>query len=178
MLIVGDDLKRLIKEKKLIDNENCFDNTCVTMSMGTKVIKYKKTVDTLEYGKKIPDDCINEINLLENGSITIPSKTSILASSLEVINMPMGYFGLLQTKGSLARLFVSLHFSDGQIDPGFSGCVTYEIFNGSEFNIVINVGHSVGNLYIFKTSTDKNEPYNGKYKNSRAPTIYKPNTDT
>ena len=88
--------------------------------------------------------------------------------------MPQGYMGLLQTKGSLARLCVSLHFSDGQIDPGFRGKITFEIFNASDFKIRIRKFQAVGNLYVLKTTTKKHKPYSGKYAGANGPTIQLP----
>ncbi|WP_428981187.1 dCTP deaminase domain-containing protein [Marinomonas rhodophyticola] len=40
--------------------------------------------------------------------------------------MPNNKFGLVQTKGSIARGFISVHMSDGQVDPGYKGKVTLE----------------------------------------------------
>ena len=76
---------------------------------------------------------------------------------------------LLQTKGSLARLFVSINSADGQIDPGYEGKITFEIYNASDFKINIKPGQAVGNLYLFKTSTAV-PPYEGRYANAKIPT--------
>ena len=103
--------------------------------------------------------------------LIIPPHTAVLASSREVINMPVGYMGLLQTKGSLARMMVSLHFSDGQVDCGFRGKITFEVFNASSFTITIPAKAAVGNLYILKANTLDCQPYSGKYGNADGPTI-------
>ncbi len=171
MLIVGEDLKKLINENNVID-EKFYDTTSIKMALGEKVIKLvpNSNVNILNYGQEIPKEVIKEIQI-KNDGIVIAPKTSIIASSNEVINMPLGYFGLLQTKGSLARMCISLHFSDGQIDSGFKGKVTYEIFNASDFSIRLYKNQIVGNLYIFNTSTTQIPEYNGKYCNAEGPTI-------
>lgn len=174
MLIVGNDLKKLIEEYNIINDCNSYDITCLKLSLGEKVIELKPTttISVLNYGEEIPREIINEKTIKDNG-ILLPPKTSVIASSSEKINMPLGYFGLLQTKGSLARMCISLHFSDGQIDPGFKGKVTFEIFNASDFFVRLYKNQSVGNLYILKTSSTEIPGYNGKYCNSNGPTIFK-----
>ena len=104
--------------------------------------------------------------------LMIQPKETLLASSVEEIKMPIGYAGFLQTKGSLARLMVSLHFSDGQVDPGFCGHITFELFNASENKIAIPINAAIGNLYILKVDGNV-DPYNGKYFGSNLPTIQK-----
>lgn len=175
MIVIGENLSELMAQHTMVDRSNCFDETCIKLHLGDSYIQLCPTenVNRLIYGEKIPDECFHKEPVPSEG-LLIPSKTSVLACSAESVNMPLGYMGLLQTKGSLARLFVSLHFADGQIDPGFCGHVTFEIFNGSEFDIVIRRLQPVGNLYIFKTSTKQVHPYSGQYAKMDYPTIQYP----
>lgn len=174
MLIVGDNLKYLIEQMGIVENNDRYDMTSISLSLGSTIIKLIPTskIDTLVYGHTIPEECIKKESILDDGLI-IPPHSSLLACSNEIIKMPLGYFGLLQTKGSLARMLISLHFSDGQVDPGFKGAVTFEIMNASDFNIKIRKRELVGNLYIFKASTNNTQPYNGRYANSENPTFFK-----
>lgn len=175
MIVVGKNLSTLMTQHKMVDHEGCFDNTCIKLSLGNTYIQLVPSNDTkqLVYGEAIPDQCIKKLPTPHDG-LLLPSKSSILACSAEQIYMPVGYMGLLQTKGSLARLFVSLHFSDGQIDSGFKGHITFELFNGSDFDILIPKKAPVGNLYVFKTSTKVLEPYSGHYAGKDIPTIQQP----
>lgn len=174
MIIVGNNLKNLIEQHQISDKNDIFDDTCISLRLGGKIINFAPTddVQTLIYGEKIPDECLVKEEIGMEGFILKPH-SCILACSLENINIPIGYFGLLQTKGSLARLFISIHQSDGQIDPGFRGNITFEIYNSSPFNIKIFKGQRIGNLYLFKTSTKNHLGYNGKYQNSSGPTFQK-----
>lgn len=174
MIVVGENLQKLMEQYNIVDRPHCYNVTCIQLSLGGKCIWMKPdgANDTLTYGEALPDSCIEECNLDDNG-LVLPPKTAALASSAERVHLPMGYMGLLQTKGSLARLCVSLHCSDGQIDPGFTGKVTFEIFNASDFNIRIRKLQPVGNLYILKTSTSLHPPYEGKYANADGPTTQK-----
>lgn len=175
MIVVGDNLRQLMKQYNIVDRANCFDETCIQLSLGDTYYELNPTAEkqTLFYGERIPEDYIKKFSIGENGLLIAP-KSSVLACSAEKVFIPNGYMGLLQTKGSLARLFVSLHFSDGQIDSGFKGHITFELFNASSFNICIRKLQPVGNLYIFKTSTNNHAAYNGRYANSDVPTIQLP----
>ncbi len=175
MVIVGENLKQLMRQHGIVDRANCYDETCIQLSLGDQCIQLvpRKRNDILTYGEKIPERTMKKRVLGDDGLILQP-KTAVLASSAEKIYMPRGYMGLLQTKGSLARMFVSLHFSDGQVDPGFKGNITFEIFNASDFIIRIRKFQAVGNLYILKTSTKRHRMYSGRYFNAEGPTIQEP----
>lgn len=175
MIVVGENLRQLMKQHKMVDRPNCYDETCIQLSLGEQCIKLtpRSKDDILTYGEKIPEDVVNPIELDDAGLLLQP-KTAVLASSAERIEMPRGYMGLLQTKGSLARLCVSLHFSDGQIDPGFKGRITFEIFNASDFTIRIRKFQAVGNLYILKATTKRHDLYSGRYLDAEGPTIQMP----
>ena len=95
---------------------------------------------------------------------------SVLAYSADAYAMPAGYFGLLQTRGSLARLFVSINCNDGQIEPGYRGRITLEITNHSRIPVAIPVGSRIGQLFVFKCSTDA-KPYDGRYQDADQPTL-------
>jgi len=175
MIVIGENLAQLMKQYKMVDRQNCYDETCIKLSLGNTYIQLRQNGnnDILTYGEPIPESCINKYVLGDEGLIIEP-KTAVLASSAEEVYIPRGYMGLLQTKGSLARLCVSLHFSDGQIDPGFKGKVTFEIFNASDFKIRIRKFQAVGNLYILKATTKKHELYLSKYAGADGPTIQLP----
>lgn len=174
MIIVGENLEKLMEQYKIAPKQ-CFDETCVSLSLGKTCIEMVPNNEqaVLTYGEPIPKEYLKEYELDDNGLLLAP-KAAVLASSAENIFMPQGYMGLLQTKGSLARLFVSLHFSDGQVDSGFNGKITFEIFNASNFCIRIRKRQPVGNLYIIKASTKKHKLYQGKYLGATGPTVQAP----
>lgn len=173
MLIVGDNLKELMEQYEIISDENCYDNNCLSLSLDKSIIRLVSDgadKPTLIYGDPIPDKYIKKQTIGGNG-IVIPPKSSILAASSERVKIPLGYYGFIQTKGTLARYCVSVHFCDGQIDSGYQGKVTFEIFNGSDFNIKIHKSQKVANLYIFKTSSKNSPEYSGVYSGAKGPTL-------
>lgn len=175
MIVVGDNLRGLMEQHNIVDRPNCYDETCIQLSLGNVYYELQTTdqIKQLTYGEAIPEECVKKSTVPDTG-LLLPPKSAVLACSAEKVCLPAGYMGLLQTKGSLARLFVSLHFSDGQIDPGFSGHVTFEIFNAGELTICIRRLLPIGNLYLFKTTTKRHDLYHGRYADSDEPTIQLP----
>ena len=175
MFIIGENLKELCHTHTIVDNEKDIDETCIELKLDKlikKVVPTKK-YDTLKYGEAIPSECVKSYTLNEKGLLLKP-KECVLACSSQNINIPCGYMGMIQTKGSLARLFVFAHCVDSQIDSGFRGKVTFELYNSSKFNIVINAGQKIANLYIISASDKNIKPYVGKYCNAQEPTIQLP----
>lgn len=179
MIFVGDNLLQLVENLEIVSDSGCVDETSIQLTLDDKVTRLipynnnKQSIDTLMVGEEIPEKCIKK-ELIKQSGLLLSPKESVLACSHEFVKMPMGYFGLLQTKGSIARLMISIHFSDGQIDPGYNGKVTFEIFNASDFSIIIPKHQKIANLYIINTSTNNNKPYSGRYIDANEPTIYLP----
>ena len=128
----------------------------------------------LTYGHAIPQEWVQERSIPDEG-IVLPAGRSILGCSHEHINMPAGYFGFLQTKGSLARLFVLVNLCDGQVEAGYRGKITFEISNMANFGIKFYRNQPVAQLFIFKTSTRLVRLYDGRYQGATKPTIQLPN---
>lgn len=102
----------------------------------------------------------------------LPPGGIVLACTEEEVEIPTDKFGFVQTKGSIARGFISVHMSDGQVDPGYKGKITLELFNASPFYYKLAPGMQIASLFFIKTDASV-EPYNGRYQGSGAPTTMK-----
>lgn len=110
--------------------------------------------------------------IAQNDFFILPPGGSVLACTEEYIAMPNDKFGLVQTKGSIARGFISVHMSDGQVDPGYKGKVTLEIVNMSSFYYKLVPGMPIASLFIINAD-ESVEPYDGRYQSSSGPTAMK-----
>jgi deoxycytidine triphosphate deaminase len=104
-------------------------------------------------------------------TLILNPRECVLACSQDNYSMPTGYFGLIQTKGSLARMFVSATANDGQVEPGYSGKVTLELVNHSPFSVAIRPGAVVAQMFILRCSSDVTNPYKGRYQGATGPTL-------
>ena len=104
------------------------------------------------------------------GQYILPPGASILACSEEEVQMPTNRFGLVQTKGSIARGFLFAHVGDGQVDPGYRGKITLELFNASAFYYKLIPGMPIASLFLLATD-EPTDAYNGRYQGAGAPTV-------
>lgn len=102
--------------------------------------------------------------------IVLPPGGRLLACSEEEVRVPNDKFGLVQTKGSIARGFLFVHVGDGQVDPGYRGKITLELFNASGFYYKLVPGMPIGSLFVFQTD-EPVDAYDGRYQNAGAPTV-------
>lgn len=100
---------------------------------------------------------------------TLTPGGTVLACTEEEVEIPNDKFGFVQTKGSIARGFISVHMSDGQVDPGYKGRITLEIFNASQFYYKLVPGMPIASLFFMQTDSPV-EQYNGRYQGSGSPT--------
>lgn len=90
--------------------------------------------------------------------------TFLLAETLEKVTMPNNYVGQVMLKSTMARLGWE-HSEAGYIDPGFSGIITMEIKNTTNYHILpIWYGMKFGQLSISQLDYECEKPYNGRYQ--------------
>ena len=128
-------------------------------------------------------DCINPasidlrlgssfINLEANiefqaDEIAIMPGQAILATTLEIINIPKNAAGVVYLKSSLARAGLD-HALAGYCDPSFSGTLTLELH--SHRPVTLRAGQRVIQLVLLETRGDPVNPYKGRYQGQRGPT--------
>lgn len=169
MIVVGEKLRTLIN-KGLVDNKESFEENSICLSLDSVV----KTIEPpagqeVVYGQAIPEEWVKTIRSDSSGFI-IPPRECRLACSSEFIQMPLGFFGFVQTQGSLARLFLQVHCNDAQVDPGYKGKITFEICNLGNLAVRLRPGQPVARLFTIRTF-GSSRPYSGRYQGSMEPTV-------
>jgi dCTP deaminase len=172
MLIVGENLRSLCAQHGICPAAS-FDQTSLTLTLDNVIFVPKTSERPFSYPFDNAEDFFERRTLARTGTVLLTPMAAVLACSSESINMPAGYFGLLQTKGSLARLLVSAHASDGQVDPGYSGKITFELLSHAPFSVSLEVGSSIAQLFVFKCSSES-AIYAGRYQGAMEPTLFKP----
>lgn len=104
--------------------------------------------------------------------IILPPQGKILACSQEEVKIPLSNMGFVQTKGSIARGFLFTHMCDGQVDPGYHGKITLELYNASDFYYKLVPGMPIASLFVFSVDGDvtPEDGYNGRFQNASYPT--------
>lgn len=88
-----------------------------------------------------------------------------LMASREILNIPNGILSFVQGRSSIARLAIQTEQA-GLIDAGFRGTITFEVFNQSEYPIVLYSGMRIAQVYFFKAQF-ANHLYGAPYKGSK-----------
>lgn len=143
------------------------ESVSVGLHLGNQFLRYRN------FGERTPLPSVLTTETVlpnEKGAIDFPPQACFLACSFERIQMPLGYMGFIQTKGTIARGFVTVHLCDGQIDPGFEGCVTLELVNLSNIHYLLIPGTAVAQLFVHQLTESVHKPYVGRYQHSYEPT--------
>jgi dCTP deaminase len=171
MVIVGEQLLGLNKQFSIVSRELALPEEDFSLALGLESVikRYKRMEGALIFGQEVPAEAIIE-ERLKGPYLTIRPAEAVLACSVESVRMPEGFFGLVQTKGSLARLFITVTCCDGQVEPGFEGKVTFEIANLGPNAISIPVRAKIAQMYVLRCSSRRTPVYRGKYQNAKGPT--------
>lgn len=168
MVIISENLRDLVNQFKIVPIQSV-DQFSITLKLSENIAEYCLKDDiAFTYGTQVPDECVKREHITKE--FILNPGCAILGCSDEKISMPKGYIGFIQTKGSLARLFVSVDCNDGQIEPGFKGHITFEICNMGKLPVRLIPHTPVAQLFILNASSDK-EAYRGQYNNSDLPTF-------
>ena len=84
-----------------------------------------------------------------------------LGQSFEFISVPKFIGGGLDGKSSLGRLGITVHTTAASVDPGFSGHLTFELYNAGSLPVILRPLQSMARL-VFHV-TEKAKPYSGEY---------------
>lgn len=91
-----------------------------------------------------------------------------LAVTHESVTLPDNIVGWLDGRSSLARLGLMVHVTAHRIDPGWSGRIVLEFYNGGRLPLALRPGMVIGALNFETMSGSAARPYNkrtnAKYK--------------
>lgn len=170
MIIIGDNLKGLIEQFNIC-SISLYDVFSINIELDDIYYTQNKTDKVIIYEGSDGSEFYEEKKMID-GKLELKQNSGILACSIDNFSIPLGYIGFIQTKGSLARWFVTAHHCDGQVEPGFNGKITLEIYNHSENKVELKYKAKVAQLFIYKCSTNNVEySYKGKYNGYAKPTL-------
>lgn len=83
----------------------------------------------------------------------------VLASTLEYIHVPRDLGCRLEGRSSWGRMGLLVHATAGFIDPGYSGNLTFELFNAGRLPIELKPGSRMAQLCFMSMSNTPRIPY-------------------
>ena len=84
----------------------------------------------------------------------------VLSITHESITLPDDIIGWLDGRSSLARLGLMVHVTAHRIDPGWSGKIVLEFFNGGKLPLALKPGMDIGAINFETISGPAVRPYN------------------
>lgn len=162
MIIIERSLQQL-SEQYSICEAYLVDEYSLRIQLGENHYVPKLQEDSVIFGvnPKPTEIFYGMVNSKKN--LVLQPGAQVISCSKHIYRIPVEYFGMVQTKGTLARLFVQATCNDGQVEPGFHGYITLEIVNLSPWVVEIPVGSEVAQLYLMKCNSPAEKPYSGRY---------------
>ena len=104
----------------------------------------------------------------EADTVELEPTMAILATTIEVVDIPANAAGVIYLKSSRAREGLD-HALAGWIDPGFFGQITLELH--AHRPLVLTAGQRVVQLVLMSLNAPARKPYAGRYQGQRGPTM-------
>lgn len=166
MIIIDKNLEHLATQYTICE-KILFDEFSLKIQLGHVFYTPKTDIETkIIYGSHpAPHTIFSEKQEIEQNLVLKPGQ-QVITCSKHRYKIPLDYFGLVQTKGTLARLFVQVTCNDGQVEPGFDGFITLEIINMSPWTIELPAGSDIAQIYLMKCSSTASQAYHGRYMES------------
>ena len=104
----------------------------------------------------------DEIVLEEGKAFFLHPGELALAVTHESITLPANVVGWLDGRSSLARLGLMVHVTAHRIDPGWSGNIVLEFFNGGKLPLALKPMMKIGAVSFEVMSDHAEKPYNAR----------------
>ena len=101
----------------------------------------------------------------------LPPKQRALLSSKETVTVPKDIMGFVTLRSTFARL--GLISPPTVADPGFTGTITFEVYNSSNHKILIQPGEAVFSITMVQLMEGSEDSYSGRYQGQNSLTLPK-----
>jgi dCTP deaminase len=138
----------------------------IDIHLGPKILVEANKRQTVTYAKREPL-AMHEINLIAKGGWDIAPGGFLLASSVEMFNLPEDISCEYKLKSSMARIGLE-HMNAGWCDAGWHGSVlTLELKNMTQFHTIrLTAGDAIGQMIFFRHAAvpaDRSYAARGRY---------------
>ncbi|TNI56367.1 dCTP deaminase [Aeromonas veronii] len=123
----------------------------------------------------------DEIHIPDGEAFYLHPGQLALAVTYESVTLPADIVGWLDGRSSLARLGLMVHVTAHRIDPGWSGRIVLEFYNGGKLPLALRPKMKIGALNFEMLSGVAARPYNkrenAKYKSQQGAVASRINQD-
>ncbi len=160
MIIGSSEIRKLIQEKKLVENylEEHVEGAGIDVRVG-KIFHLKSGAKLTTSERVLPE--VEEVN--ESHFVLKPDHY-VLIQTMEKVNMPLGLCARMLPRSTIQRSGV--YQFHAFIDPGYSGQLTFGMKNLGKFDFEFEKGTKIAQL-VFEEVRGEAKPYNGRYQGGR-----------
>ena len=183
MILSDKDIKKIIKERKLIFQPKLSPDQIGPASIDLKlgpIFKFFNITKQhlLDIKKGLPKDSFIVTKRLKKGeSFILHPNNFVLASTKEYVKVPDNIVLRVEGKSTLARMGILVHTA-GFVDPGFEGTLTLEISNQSNLPVALYPEMYICQIAVEYLSSPAQTPYNKRkkslYSKAKGPLPAKP----
>jgi dCTP deaminase len=141
-----------------ISNVKQIGSSSVDIRLGTK-FKFLKIVKQTHFDitdlqklKEEIDEYSEEIKLGFSEPFILHPKEFVLGSTLEYLKLPNNLTARLEGRSTWGRVGLQVHSTAGLVDPGFEGCLTFELHNLGKLPLPLFPGVRIGQLVFYPTN--------------------------
>ncbi len=152
MIFNGNDIKKLIEEKNIIENYNTdyISSGSCDISMSSKILKIKKTFKTIDLAE--PEKVENMYEQIEiKESYNFKPNEVIFVVLNEKIKLPKNMVAHIRPRTSLSRLGIMINLQ--HINAGYEGVLNIAMYNFSPNTYKIRPDMRIGQI-VFEELTD------------------------
>jgi len=182
MILSDRDIKKLIKEKKLVFKPELTADQIGPASIDLKLSPVFKSFNIskhylLDVKKGLPNkDFVITQKLKKDESFILHPNSFVLAATQEYVVVPDNIILRVEGKSTLARMGILVHTA-GFVDPGFEGTITLEISNQSNLPVALYPEMYICQIAVEYLSSPAKVPYNKRkkslYSKQKEPTLAK-----
>lgn len=169
MILSDRDIKKIIKEKKLVFkpnlNKDQIGPASIDLKLGSIFKKFNISKQCLlDTKKELPDkDFIITTKVKQGEAFILHPNDFVLASTKEYLKVPDNIALKVEGKSTLARMGILVHTA-GFVDPGFEGTLTLEISNQSNLPVALYPDMHICQIAVELLSSSAQVPYNKRKK--------------
>ena len=152
MILNGNDIKKLIEEKNVIENYNIenIQSASYDISISSQILKIKKSFKVIDLSNSEQVEKMYEKIDISDG-YNLKSGECILLILNEKINMPENMVAHIRPRTSLSRLGLYINFQ--HINSGYKGILNIAVYNMSPNTYRITPNLRIGQI-IFEEITE------------------------
>lgn len=139
----------------LLSPKKAVDKDAIDLRLGTDFVLVRSDRLAVNVPGKAQGDQYQRTLFVPFGRyLVLPGHHAVLAATLEFIKMPADMSGMILTKSSWARTFITIETAPW-VHPNFRGCLTLEIANVSETPITLYPGLRIAQMVFFMVEQKK-----------------------